>query len=349
MKKIFFNKKKFINKINNFKLLFIMTLMLGTLISINSNNWFNAWMGMEINLLSFIPLMLNQKKSSNSMMMYFIVQAMASSMIIFLMMTLKIELNLNKLNFMISIIQLSLLIKLGAAPFHWWTPKIILNLNWKMSLTFLTWQKITPIILLNSSSTNNFMIYLSSIISIIMGAILGMNQTLIKLIMIYSSINHTGWMLMTIMLSTSLMNFYFIIYSIMNLMICLMMNNYNINNINENFKNNNQSLIMKMMFMSMFLSLGGMPPMLGFLPKMLVLLLMMSNNMYIESFIFILMASITLSFYINPMLSMFLLTKFNNKWNNKNMQMNKSWIMFTIINLIMSLMTLPLIIKIFLY
>nr|YP_010148408.1 NADH dehydrogenase subunit 2 [Analcellicampa danfengensis]QQV69247.1 NADH dehydrogenase subunit 2 [Analcellicampa danfengensis] len=344
-KKLKFNKNLLINKFNNFKLMFFMTLIMGTMISINSNTWINAWMGMEINLLSFIPLMFNLKKSSNSTMLYFITQALASSLILFSTLMMKIEFNLMKMNMMFSMIQFSLLIKLGAAPMHWWTPKIFLNLNWKMSFIFLTWQKIAPLILLNSSSNNNSLFYMTAISSTILGALLGMNQSLIKLIMIYSSINHTGWMLMIMMLNVYMMIFYFLIYSIMNFMICIMMNNSNINYINQLFKINNQNLFFKMITISMFLSLGGMPPLLGFLPKMLVLITMMNNNLFIESFMFIIMATVTLSFYMNPLMSMFLSIKISTKWNFKIKHINKFMIILMLINLSISLTILPFLTK----
>nr|YP_010718956.1 NADH dehydrogenase subunit 2 [Nematus hequensis]WDQ45602.1 NADH dehydrogenase subunit 2 [Nematus hequensis] len=343
---IFFkNNSKF--KLNNFKLLFFITMIFSTMISINSNSWINAWMGMEINLMSFIPLMMssNKKKSSNSTMIYFIVQAMASSLILLSTLLMKIEINLVKLNMMYSLIQFSLLMKLGAAPLHWWTPKIFMNLNWKIGFNFLTWQKIAPIMLLNTSINNNLMIYMMMISSILTGAILGMNQTMIKLIMIYSSINHMGWMLMALMMNMSLMIMYFIIYSMMNLMICLLMNNMNIDYLNQLFKNNNQNLFFKILTLSMFLSLGGMPPFLGFMPKLAILITMMNNNLMMESMLFISMAMLTLSFYMNPMLAMFLSTKFSTKWSLKNDYIKKNFIMMFLINLTLSMVILPFIIK----
>nr|AFV13083.1 NADH dehydrogenase subunit 2 [Monocellicampa pruni] len=345
MKMLKFNKKLFINKFNNFKLMFFMTLILGTMISINSNTWINAWIGMEINLMSFIPLMFNFKKSSNSIMMYFITQALASSLILFSTLMMKIETNLVKLNMMFSMIQLSLLIKLGAAPMHWWSPKTFINLNWKMGFIFLTWQKIAPLILLTSSLNNNLLIYMSMISSIIMGALLGMNQSLIKFVMIYSSINHTGWMLLALMLNTKLMIFYFMIYTLTNFMICINMNNSNFNYINQLFKINNQNIYIKMLSISMFLSLSGMPPFLGFMPKIMILIIALNNNLYLESLLLIITATLTLSFYMNPMLSMFLTMKLSMKWNNKISYIHKSMQMLILINLLISLMILPFLMK----
>lgn len=348
-KKLLFFKNNLNFKINNLKILFFITLIIRTFISICSNSWINAWIGIEINLLSFIPLIINKKKSSNSTIIYFIIQAIASSLILLITIIIKIEFNLIKINIIFRIINFRLLIKLGAAPIHWWIPKVFININWKIGFWFLTWQKITPIILINSSINNNLIIYLMIIISIITGAIIGLNQTIIKLIIIYSSINHIGWILMTIILNLSLFIIYFIIYSIINLIICLVINNFNINHLNQIFKNNNQNPITKIIIISIFLSLGGIPPFLGFLPKIFTLISIINNNIFLESFLFIIIATLTLSFYINPLLTILLSIKLSTKWNFKNKIHYKNILRIFILNILLSLIILPLIIKLYIF
>nr|YP_009051003.1 NADH dehydrogenase subunit 2 [Allantus luctifer]AIG61931.1 NADH dehydrogenase subunit 2 [Allantus luctifer] len=347
MTKFLFIKNK--NYISFLKYMFLLILFFSTMITINSSSWINAWMGMEINLMSFIPLMMSKfkKKNSTSMMMYFIIQAGASSMLIIMIIFMKMQYFI-KMNLMINLMQMSILMKLGASPFHWWMPKIIINLNWMNCFIILTWQKIAPLFLLSSFLNNNSLIYMSALISSIMGALLGINQSMLKLILIYSSINHLGWMLISMMMNFYMLIYYFLIYSIINLMICMMMMKFNYNFINQLFKNNNQNMKNKIILISLFLSLGGLPPMVGFLPKFFSLILMIKNNLFIESMIFIIMATISLSFYMNPLLSMFMLTKFNSKWNKKissNLNMIFSIMMFNI--MIILFFMFPLINSIF--
>ncbi|RCK67899.1 hypothetical protein DT076_19060 [Desertihabitans brevis] len=77
-------------------------------------------MGLEINLLSFIPLIRDNKLiSTEASLKYFLTQALASS--VFLFATILFLLNSNKINsnFLIEIIIFSsLLLKRGSAPFH---------------------------------------------------------------------------------------------------------------------------------------------------------------------------------------------------------------------------------------
>nr|QTH79108.1 NADH dehydrogenase subunit 2 [Empria sp.] len=342
MTKFLFIKNK-ISKLSLMKFNFYIMLFMSTMISINSSSWINAWMGMEINLMSFIPLMMmNSKKNSNSMMMYFIIQAGASSMLIMMIILMKLQINLNKIFSLMNCMQLSLMLKLGASPLHWWMPKIMINLNWMNCFMLLTWQKIAPLFLLMTTN-NNMMIYIMSIMSTMIGAIMGLNQTSIKLIMSYSSINHLGWMLMTMIINMKMMIIYFMIYSLISMMICIIMNNNKFNFINQLFKNNNQNINIKLILMSLFLSLSGLPPMIGFLPKLFTLMLMIKNNMFMETIMFIILATISLSYYINPMMSMLILTKSNLKWNYKNNNINKifkSILMFNM--LIIMIMLTPM-------
>nr|QVJ97784.1 NADH dehydrogenase subunit 2 [Macrophya dolichogaster] len=337
MTKYFFNKN-FISNLILMKTLFFMTLMFSSIIVINSSTWMSAWMGLEINLISFIPLMMNNTKKikmSNSMMIYFIIQAGASSMLMMSIIFMKIQFNLYKINSLMNLIQLSLLMKLGASPFHWWTPKIFLNLNWTNCLIFLTWQKIAPLFLLLISN-NNLIIYMSALMSTFMGALLGMNQSSIKMILIYSSINHLGWLLMSMMMNKNILIMYFIFYSMINMMISFKMNNLNIIYINQLFKNNNQNMNSKMIMMSLFMSLAGMPPLLGFLPKILTLIFMLKENLIMEMLMFIILSVLSLSFYINPLMSILLISKNNSKWMSKNFNMNN--MMFSILTINMMIL-----------
>nr|YP_010726218.1 NADH dehydrogenase subunit 2 [Augomonoctenus smithi]WDY84667.1 NADH dehydrogenase subunit 2 [Augomonoctenus smithi] len=319
MKKILFFKKPLM--INNLNKYFYLMLIFSTLITINSSSWISAWMGMEINLLSFIPLLINKSKSSKnsiSTMSYFIIQASSSSMMIMSIMLMKLENNLIKINLIMMILQFSLILKIGASPFHWWLTKIINYINWKNCFIILSWQKIAPLFMLMNTNTN-MIIYMTMIFSSITGAISGINQTSLKLIMTYSSINHLSWMMMALMINHNLMIFYLLMYLINNLLICLMLEKMNLNYLNQLFYNNKMmNKFIYMLMITLFMSMAGIPPFVGFLPKLMILTLMIKNFLWIESIIFIMTTLITLSFYMNPILSGLIINKINQKWNMMN-------------------------------
>nr|UXP34510.1 NADH dehydrogenase subunit 2 [Monolepta hieroglyphica] len=291
-----------------YKLFFFNTLMIGTLISISANSWFSMWIGLEINLLSMIPLMKSHlnKFPAEASLKYFITQSLASTMILFsLIMMLKfsefIYSNL-EISYML-ILNSALLTKLGAAPFHAWFPEVIEGLNWMNSLILLTWQKIAPMILIMYNFKMSLFFSLIIIISSIIGGIYGINQISMRKIMTFSSINHIAWMLASMMNMKTIWFSYFIIYSLISLSIILICQMLNIFYLNQMFLTLNSNKLMKMFFIMNFLSLGGLPPFLGFLPKWLTMMNLINNNFYFLSFNLIVFSLITLFFYIRITLS----------------------------------------------
>nr|QEL51231.1 NADH dehydrogenase subunit 2 [Pterostichus oblongopunctatus] len=290
--------------INTYKLIFILTLIMGTMISISSYTWLGTWMGLEINLLSFIPLLKknNNSYSTESSIKYFLVQALASAMFLFSIMLIMFMSNLisDLLNinmFMVMMINSSLLLKMGAAPFHFWFPEIIEGMSWINSLILLTWQKIAPMMLL--SYTIQYSNYIISIIilSTLIGSISGLNQTSLRKIMAYSSINHLGWMLSSFLNSNMLWILYFFMYSFITMTLILMLNSFKIFYLQQMYTFMNKNLLIKFSLMLNLLSLGGLPPFLGFLPKWMIIQYLSSNYMYLLLFM-IMMTLITLFFYL---------------------------------------------------
>nr|YP_009528978.1 NADH dehydrogenase subunit 2 [Monolepta quadriguttata]YP_010164559.1 NADH dehydrogenase subunit 2 [Monolepta hieroglyphica]AST14978.1 NADH dehydrogenase subunit 2 [Monolepta quadriguttata]QRM91322.1 NADH dehydrogenase subunit 2 [Monolepta hieroglyphica]QTH79275.1 NADH dehydrogenase subunit 2 [Monolepta hieroglyphica]QUA05764.1 NADH dehydrogenase subunit 2 [Monolepta hieroglyphica]UFP05633.1 NADH dehydrogenase subunit 2 [Monolepta hieroglyphica] len=291
-----------------YKLFFFNTLMIGTLISISANSWFSMWIGLEINLLSMIPLMKSHlnKFPAEASLKYFITQSLASTMILFsLIMMLSfsefIYSNL-EISYML-ILNSALLTKLGAAPFHAWFPEVIEGLNWMNSLILLTWQKIAPMILIMYNFKMSLFFSSIIIISSIIGGIYGINQISMRKIMAFSSINHIAWMLASMMNMKTIWFSYFIIYSLISLSIILICQMLNIFYLNQMFLTLNSNKLMKMFFIMNFMSLGGLPPFLGFLPKWLTMMNLINNNFYFLSFILIVFSLITLFFYIRITLS----------------------------------------------
>nr|YP_010531177.1 NADH dehydrogenase subunit 2 [Athalia scapulata]UXW93399.1 NADH dehydrogenase subunit 2 [Athalia scapulata] len=346
MNLILLNNKNFKNMNMNFIL--YMMLFFSTILVMNSSSWLSAWMGLEINMMSFIPLMTNNKnylKSSNAMMTYFIVQVISSSILIMMMLNMKtIKMSMNS-NLMSSMMMMSLIMKLGAVPFHWWIPKVMFNLNWLNCLILMTWQKIAPIMLM-FQLPNKSMIYITAILSAFLGSMMSMNYNSLKLMLSFSSINHSGWMLLAMMLNFKIMYVYFLFYTTINTIICLNLNKFNMTYLDQMFKINNNNKMIKLIINSSFLSLGGVPPFLGFLPKLMILILMIKNELFIETFLMIILTLMILSVYMNSFISSLLLNKMNIKWMNKiykNLNSNKfhlySWNLMMMLTMSMWLMS----------
>nr|QWB85755.1 NADH dehydrogenase subunit 2 [Clytobius davidis] len=294
--------------LNLYKILFFSTLMIGTFITISSYSWFSMWVGLEINLLSMIPLMSNSKNyySSESALKYFITQALASSIVLF---SIIITSNLNESApqdssnmLMMMILNSALLTKVGAAPFHSWFPEVMEGLDWINCLIMLTWQKIAPMIMIMYNM--NMTVFFSSVIilSSLISGILGLNQISLRKIMAYSSINHIGWMIAA-MHSQSIWFIYFLVYTIITMNIIVIFQQNKIFSLKQLFNIMNQSKPLKILFMMNFLSLGGIPPFLGFLPKWLTVNSLVNSGFFMVSLILIILTLVTLFFYLRIMFS----------------------------------------------
>nr|AEZ35030.1 NADH dehydrogenase subunit 2 [Amiota lambirensis] len=303
---------------NSSKILFFIILMMGTMITVSSNSWLGAWMGLEINLLSFIPLMSDNSNlmSTESSLKYFLTQALASTVLLFSIILLMLKNNMFiEYNYIyIQMIMLSsLLMKSGAAPFHFWFPNLMEGLSWMNALTLMTWQKIAPLMLISYLNIKELLM-ISIIMSVIIGALGGLNQTSLRKLMAFSSINHLGWMLSALNISELVWMLYFSFYAFLSMILLFMFNIFKSYHLNQLFSLYFNSKILKFTLFMNFLSLGGLPPFLGFLPKWIVIQQLSFNNQMMLLVILMISTLITLFFYLRICYSAFMLNYYENNW-----------------------------------
>nr|QQP21476.1 NADH dehydrogenase subunit 2 [Tipula melanomera gracilispina] len=308
---------------NSTKLLFLITLISGTMITVSSNSWLSAWMGLEINLLSFIPLMMNYNNPMNSeaSLKYFLTQTLASIILLFSVILMMFFMNMNWYYMeIISIypmmINSCLLLKMGAAPFHFWFPGVMEGLNWTNNFILMTWQKIAPLMLISYFIIPN-LFSLIIFLSILIGSLGGLNQTSLRKIMAFSSINHLGWMLAAMMFNENLWEFYFYIYLFLSFTILILFDMFKTFHINQLFFIMNNNSLIKFLLFTLLLSLGGLPPFLGFIPKWLVIQFMTMNNQILLMIFMVCLTLITLYYYIRICYSSFLINYWEINWFNK--------------------------------
>nr|AWV83718.1 NADH dehydrogenase subunit 2 [Tettigarcta crinita] len=300
---------------NSTLMLFYFFLILGIMISLSANNWLSCWLGIEMNLVSFLPIINKNHDmySSESTIKYFIVQGMSSSM--FFMSIILMNMMLNSDMF----IMISLLIKLGCAPFHMWFTSVMEGLSWTSCMILCTVQKLVPLILL--SYLNNSSIEFFIIMTMIIGSLGGLNYSSLRKIMSYSSIYNMGWIMIGLYLDSYSWFVYFLVYSIMLLMICHVFNYLNLSYINQ-YVLMNMTFMNKLIIMLMMLSMGGMPPLLGFLPKVIMIQPMILMKMYFLSIISVMSALFVLFFYMRMILTSYMINTFSLKWMYNMVNLN---------------------------
>nr|BEI62451.1 NADH dehydrogenase subunit 2 [Ixodes nipponrhinolophi] len=291
------------------KMIFLWVLILSIFISLSSTFWFSLWMSLEINMLIFIPIM-NSKNflSSNSMLNYYVIQSMSSS--VFLFSSIMSSMFPNQVfNLMMMI---TMLIKLGAAPFHAWFPQISEGLNFFPFFILSSLQKIIPLHII--SMINSYMLIPFIIMSSMVGSLGGLNQTSFKKILAFSSISHLSWIMSLILINQNFWVTYFIVYTLILMkIISLLKKNNSLFIMNSNSMK--MTMFSKILLFSFFLSLGGLPPFLGFFTKW-VAVIYISKNLSIIIIILIISSLINLFFYMRSLFPMIL---------NLNMMMKSSF------------------------
>lgn len=295
---------------------------MGTLITISSTSWFSMWIGLEINLLSFIPLIKDNKNlfSSEASLKYFLTQALASSVFLFSILLFYLFNNLNNNNnneeYFSLLISSSILIKIGSAPFHFWFPRVTEGLNWNSILLLITWQKIAPLIIL-SYSINFYYLVVIVVFSIIFGSLGGLNQTSLRKLIAFSSINHLGWIIISVTNSETLWIIYFLFYCFLSFNVIFIFNNLKILNINQTFYLKNLNLLLKTSIFIVLLSLGGLPPFLGFFPKWLIIETLTAQKIILLLTFMLFFTLITLFFYLRISYNALLIGYNEINWNFK--------------------------------
>nr|BCD33832.1 NADH dehydrogenase subunit 2 [Geothelphusa grandiovata] len=278
--------------------LFFSSLILGIFLSISSPSWFGIWIGLELNMLSFIPLISIKMNSyfSESALKYFLIQALGSTLFI-----LSTCMLLSFPQMSPPLLLTSLFLKLGSAPFHFWFPQVMSGLIWPQAIILMTLQKIPPMILISYLSMNSGLIQiisLSAILSAIIGALGGLNTTQLRKIMAFSSINHMSWMLISISISEMFWTMYFIFYSIISSSIMILFNSLQTFTLSDLMKLNQTNSLHSLLIPFNLLSLGGLPPLAGFIPKWLLIQLLINNKFFFSLIFLLSSALITLYFYL---------------------------------------------------
>nr|QHT64976.1 NADH dehydrogenase subunit 2 [Pseudonereis variegata] len=273
--------------------LFLSTLFSGTIIALSSSNWLYLWIGMELNLLSFIPIMASSSllQETEASVKYFIVQAIGSGLMLTAGIMSLNPITTHKYAAIPSIIfMLSMLIKLGAAPCHQWLPHVMSSLPWILCMLLATWQKVAPMLMLILLTPNKltYMIMLTAAMGAMVGGIGGLNQSQLRALLAYSSIGHMGWMMATMKFHPNLFFIYFLTYILitLSLMMLLMKTATIMNRLPFSVVHLNP-ILFTMMMLIMF-SLGGLPPFIGFLPKWLII-----NNLATTGLFFLMATLIT--------------------------------------------------------
>ena len=351
--------------------LIILFIITGAIFLTNSNDIVSVFLSIELQsygLYLLCTLFRNSELSTSAGLTYFLLGSLSSCFILLgtsLLYTntgvtnldnyyiinnlYNIKYNLeniyvnNYTNYFLLIMSIGFLFKISAAPFHFWSPDVYDAIP-TITTTFVaivTKISIFVFIFEIVNYTNNFHMFnvswtisllFSSLLSLIIGTVLGLNQSRIKRLFAYSTISHLGFILLALTInsveSMQAFIFYIVQYSLSNLnaFIILIAIGYtlyiyvNKNKDNDKLLDRNNSPVQLISQIKGFFNLNpllsvclaitiysliGIPPLIGFFGKQIVLSSSLDQGYVYITLVAILTSVISAVYYLNIIKQMF--------------------------------------------
>nr|YP_003331381.1 NADH dehydrogenase subunit 2 [Conocara murrayi]BAI50235.1 NADH dehydrogenase subunit 2 [Conocara murrayi] len=285
----------------------LSSLGLGTTLTFASSHWLLAWMGLEINTLAIIPLMAqhHHPRAVEATTKYFLTQATAAAVILFASTTnawMLGEWDITQLSHPMTatMIMIALALKLGLAPMHFWLPEVLQGLDLTTGLILSTWQKLAPfaLVLQIAPAMHPLVLTTLGISSAMIGGWGGLNQTQLRKILAYSSIAHLGWMIIILQFAPHLTLLALGTYIAMTSATFLTLKSTSSTKINTLALAWAKTPNLTALATLLLLSLGGLPPLTGFMPKWLILQELTKQGLPLTATLMALAALLSLYFYL---------------------------------------------------
>nr|QPF96657.1 NADH dehydrogenase subunit 2 [Luxilus cornutus] len=285
----------------------LSSLGLGTTLTFASSHWLLAWMGLEINTLAIVPLMAqhHHPRAVEATTKYFLTQATAAAVILFASMTnawITGEWGMTNMSHPIAtaMILAALALKIGLAPMHFWMPEVLQGLDLMTGLILSTWQKLAPLALIiqTAQAFDPLLLTTLALMSTLVGGWGGLNQTQLRKVLAYSSIAHMGWMIVVLQYAPQLTLLALLMYILMTSAAFLTLKLSYATKIGTLATTWSKSPLLAATAALVLLSLGGLPPLTGFMPKWLILQELAKQGLPLTATAMALAALISLYFYL---------------------------------------------------
>nr|YP_009495583.1 NADH dehydrogenase subunit 2 [Nitzschia sp. (in: diatoms)]AWQ64313.1 NADH dehydrogenase subunit 2 [Nitzschia sp. (in: diatoms)] len=220
------------------------------------------------------------------------------------------------------LICISLFIKLSIAPFHYWSLDVYEGSPNTTTFFFAVVPKMALFMLLLRLCyisfypifVGNFQVYffVFAVLSVFVGSIGGLEQRKLKTLLAYSSISHTGYLLLSFSTGNiegvQMMFYYLVIYMVSGLcfwavyLFLIQKRTSYFNKTNKELGdlvllNESNPMLALIMAITLF-SMAGIPPIVGFLAKVGIFLVVVKSSAYLIALLSILFSVISTFYYI---------------------------------------------------
>nr|YP_008475602.1 NADH dehydrogenase subunit 2 [Fulvia mutica]BAN79047.1 NADH dehydrogenase subunit 2 [Fulvia mutica] len=244
--------------------------VLGVILTCVSSSVIGVWCGMELSFFGVIPLLVGSSPGEvESAFKYFMVQVVGSGFMLVSFISVYVE------GFMWLVwffFMVGMMMKIGVFPFHSWVPSVSGFLSGGGLFLVLGMQKIAPFYFLSGVGLPScaFSVFLSfGLVSSLVGALGGLSQVMLRPLLGYSSLAHSGWLVALSLVDWVGFMLYFSVYILL-LFLTIMVSS-------------NRGFGYSLSVACYMLSLGGLPPFLGSFGKLVGMKYLISGSVVVVS------------------------------------------------------------------
>ncbi len=323
--------------------LLILISLIGMMFMVSANDLLSLFISIELQSLALYVLVSISKedfKSSEAGVKYFVIGSLSTCIFLFgasliygLVGSTEFSNISNYMSDQLSIpmilivglifILVSISLKISAAPFHMWTPDVYQGAPTIVTAFLSTAPKVAVFGVLIRLLVFPFgeiivdwgkLVIILSISSMVIGSLGAIMQKDIKRLMAYSTINHIGFILMGLIPGSedgiTAISIYLILYVTMNLGVFLFILNMQRDQINVSAIKDLSGLyktepVMAGSLAVILFSMAGIPPLAGFLGKLLILNIVIDSNLFYLATIAVITSVIAAFYYIRLIKSIF--------------------------------------------
>ncbi len=319
-----------------------MISLLGMMVLASAYDMLSLFMGLEVMSLALYAMIAMQKNSSTAIeaaTKYFVLGAMATGLLLYGMsliygavgslrldqiyQTISIAKPSLVLNMGLVFIVVGLAFKFGIAPFHMWVPDVYHGSPTGITLFLAAAPKVAAFALmfrlliegLESSIVEwQGLLIILAVLSLLVGNIVAIAQTNLKRMLAYSAISHMGFVVLGFVVGNiegyAAAMFYVIIYGLMSIgafgvMLALSRKGFEADNIADLAGLGRRNPLMALVMLVLLLSMAGVPPLVGFYAKLVILTNLVEVGMVSLAVFAVVMSIIGAFYYLRVIKTMY--------------------------------------------
>lgn len=318
--------------------------VLGMMVLVSAESLLTVYLGLELMslpLYALIALKRHDGTATEASLKYFIMGAVASAMMLYGMsmiygaagsLSLPAIFNAGAhlstqepmlTSFAVMFLVLGICFKLAVVPFHMWAPDVYHGAPTGVTIFLSSAPKLAALGMAFRLLVDGFGFYaehwqvllqLVAVLSIILGNVFAIAQNNLKRLFAYSAISHMGYVLLGFLAGTpagyAASLFYMLMYSLMSvgsfaLLLCLSHKGVDVSEISDLKGLNQRSPWLAFMMLLILLSMAGVPPLVGFFAKLLVIKALIDNAIYGVAIIAMVFAVVGAFYYLRIIKTMY--------------------------------------------